>query len=369
MKLKCSTKQLSSALHTVSRAVSMHTTLPVLNNVLLQAEDSQLKLSATNLEMSITKEISCEVRMQGNTTAPAQLLTEFVSALPTDELELELDTDNQIMHAFSEGYDTHIHCIESSEFPDLNEIPIESVCQVSANALFDAINKVLIAVASDDPRPVLMGVLFNFAEEKLVLAASDSHRLAQSIVNVENNTTSTTLIVPGKTLVEVPRALRGEDETVNIAFSQERRLIAFTSGSTCVRSRLIEGVYPNYEKLIPSSFTAKVLVERKNLERSLKIVSLFAKDKHVVRIKTKPGKVILSAITNEIGDSTAEIPAQVDGEELIIGFNAKYLLDMLSAVEEDKVYLGLVEGENPSCMWPYDHKDYIYILMPVRLTV
>jgi DNA polymerase III subunit beta len=371
LRLTCQPSTLGHALQTVSRAISTRTTLPILNNILLETTSEGLALTATNLEIGIRKIVPAEVQEEGSTTAPARLLTDFVGSLPDESLDMTLDVATQTLGVRCGRFDTHIKCIDADEFPpgprpeegDRLTIPLEG--------LLRAIEQTQMAASTDEARPVLTGELLIIAGTGLTLVATDGHRLA------ERRLTATTadelearLIVPARALAELPRAFRGEAGDVEVLVSKARNQVFFRAGSSEVTSRLIDGQYPNYSQVIPSKSSTVIRVATAELTQTVKAVSLFARDSaNVIRIRAQAGSLVLSATTNEVGDSRAELDANVDGPEVQIAFNARYVLDALGVVERDQVELKFDGPLSPGLITAPNGEDYLYVIMPVRVAM
>jgi DNA polymerase III subunit beta len=371
LKLTCQPSTLSQALQIVSRAISTRTTLPILNNVLLETTGEGLALTATNLEIGIRKLVPAEITDEGSTTVPARLLTDFVSTLPDQDLELSLDESTQTLSLRCARFDTHVKCIEAEEFPpgprpdegDRLTIPLEE--------LLSAIEQTQMAASTDEARPVLTGVLLHVDSKGQTLAATDGHRLAVRQLGAQaNGDLDARLIVPARALAELPRAFRGESGDVEVIVSKARNQIFFRAGTSEVTSRLIDGTYPNYAQVIPSKSSTKIKVPTAELAQTVRAVSLFARDSaNVIRLRSETDGLVLSATTNEVGDSRAEMSATVDGSDIQIAFNARYILDALQVVGEDTVEL-LFDGPlSPGLIRPPDSERYLYVIMPVRVAM
>ncbi|HLQ61879.1 MAG TPA: DNA polymerase III subunit beta [Candidatus Acidoferrales bacterium] len=371
MKLTCQPSILSQALQVVSRAISSRTTLPILNNILLETTSEGLALTATNLEIGIRKVVAAEVETEGGTTAPARLLTDFVSTLPDKDLELVLDKSTQTLNLRCANFDTHIKCIEAEEFPpgprpdegDRLEIPIEE--------LLSAIEQTQMAASTDEARPVLTGVLLHLEAGQQTLAATDGHRLAvRKLQAAGANGLEARLIVPARALAELGRVFKGEPGPVEVIVSKARNQVFFRAGMSEVTSRLIDGTYPNYSQVIPSKSSTSIKLATNDLTQTVRAVSLFARDSaNVIRLRTQPGSLILTATTNEVGDSRAELDASVDGAEIQIAFNARYILDALSVLGVEQVELRFDGPLSPGLMRPPGSDQYLYVIMPVRVAM
>jgi DNA polymerase-3 subunit beta len=371
LKVTTQPSTLSQALQTVSRAISTRTTLPILNNILLETTADGLALTATNLEIGIRKLVPAEISGEGATTAPARLLTDFISTLPDQDLELTLDEPTQTLNLRCARFDTHVKCIEAEEFPPGPRPDEGDRLSIPLDELLAAIEQTQMAASSDEARPVLTGILFHVDAQGQTLAATDGHRLAVRKLSASAaGELDVRLIVPARALAELPRAFRGESGEVEVIISKARNQIFFRAGSSEVTSRLIDGTYPNYSQVIPSKSSTRIRVATAELSQTVRAVSLFARDSaNVIRIKAESEGLVLSATTNEVGDSRAEIEAEVEGSEIQIAFNARYVLDALQVAGVDQVEL-LFDGPlSPGMIRPADSDRYVYVIMPVRVAM
>jgi DNA polymerase-3 subunit beta len=371
LKLTCQPSTLSQALQIVSRAISTRTTLPILNNILLETTAEGLALTATNLEIGIRKVVAAEIAEEGSTTVPARLLTDFVGTLPEKDLELALDQPTQTLSLKCARFDTHVKCIEAEEFPPGPRPDEGDRLTIPLDELLAAIEQTQMAASTDEARPVLTGVLLHIDGSGQTLAATDGHRLAVRKLQARGgNDLEARLIVPARALAELPRAFRGESGEVEVIVSKARNQIFFRAGSSEVTSRLIDGTYPNYTQVIPTKSSTTVKVSTAELTQTVRAVSLFARDSaNVIRLKTETGGLVLSATTNEVGDSRAEVNAEVEGSDIQIAFNARYILDALAVAAEDQVEL-LFDGPlSPGLIRPPGSDQYLYVIMPVRVAM
>jgi DNA polymerase-3 subunit beta len=310
------------------------------------------------------------------------LLTDFVSTLPDEPLEMSLDTSTQTLSLRCARFDTHVKCIEAEEFPpgpkpdegDRLEIPLEE--------LLMAVEQTQMAASTDEARPVLTGVLLHIEPEAAAkvagdkapgqtLAATDGHRLAvRKLEAVGSNGLDARLIVPARALAELGRAFRGESGKVELIVSKARNQVFFRAGTSEVTSRLIDGTYPNYSQVIPSKSSTRIRVPTAELTQTVRAVSLFARDSaNVIRLKAQGSTLLLSATTNEVGDSKAEVNAKVDGSEIQIAFNARYILDALSVLGSDEVELQFDGPLSPGLIRTPESDDYLYVIMPIRVAM
>jgi len=375
MKLTCSPEALTHALQVVSRAVSPRTTLPILNNVLLETSPEGLKLTATNLEIGIVNHVDAEIAAEGSVTLPAKILTEFVAQLHDDKLDMELDTATQTLTVKCGPYhDVKIKGIGANEFPPLPAREDGLKLVIDQADLLPAIEQTVVAASSDDGRPVLTGVLTQLEGEKLTLAATDGHRLAVKVIKATSEGEvgedgANSVIIPARALTELSRVLKG-DGTVEMWLGRSRNHVFFTVPGVEVMSRLIEGTYPNYSQVIPEQSNTTITVSTKDLHERTRGVSIFARDSaNVVRIKTEAGEIAISANTSEVGSSEASVSAEIEGADIQIAFNSRYLLDVLALIGSDKVAMGFNGPLSPGVVKPAGKDDYTYVIMPVRVAM
>jgi DNA polymerase III subunit beta len=371
LRLTCQPNTLGQALQTVSRAISTRTTLPILNNILLETTNEGLSLTATNLEIGIRTVVAAEISDEGSTTAPARLLTDFVSSLPDEELQMDLDAGTQTLGVRCGRFDTHIKCIEADEFPPAPRPDDGDRLTIPLEGLLRAVEQTQMAASTDEARPVLTGELLHIQGSSLLLVATDGHRLAERRLSASAaDDLDARLIVPARALVELPRAFRGGSGQVEVLVSSARNQVFFRAGPSEVNSRLIDGTYPNYSQVIPSKSSTVVKVSTAALTQTVRAVSLFARDSaNVIRLRAQSGSLLLSATTNEVGDSRAELDAAVEGPEVQIAFNARYVLDALSVIDCDQVELRFDGPLSPGLISQPSSEDYLYVIMPVRVAM
>jgi DNA polymerase-3 subunit beta len=369
MKCTVSPSALGAALSLVSRAVSPRSTLPILSNVLLETTDSGLRLSATNLDLTITATVEAEVEDEGRTTVPARLLTDYVASLAEAPCHIELDPQSQVLRLRCGSHRTNIHGIDAVEFPPLPTRDAETTVELDAADLEAAIGQTALAASGDEARPVLTGVLLQLDGDRLTLAATDGHRLAVRTLPIEKGPEqAVSVIVPARHLAEVARAVNAGRPRVEVTLSGARNQLFFSMRDVEISSRLIEGNYPNSTQVIPAESTTKVTLPATTLLRETRTASVLAKDAaNVVRFSTHEGTLTLTTQTAEVGDDEAPLTAEVNGDDVQIAFNAKYVLDALGVVDAEKVELAFNGPLSPGVIRPVGRDDYLYIVMPVRV--
>ena len=365
MLLSCDQKDLLAALATVSKAVNLNSTLPVLNNILLKAENKRLTFAATNLEIAITASIKAEIKNEGALTVPARLFTNYVGLLPAGKVELQNKEglDLQIKAAKSQ---TRIKGISSDEFPLIPQVKKEISLTLSAEDLLAAINQVAFSAARDMVRPVLAGVHLRANKKEIRLAATDSYRLSEKIlIPATALSKDVSIIIPARTVQELARILEKGKEPVELDVSSNQ--VLFTYKGIELASRLIEGSYPDYEQIIPRKHITTISAKTEELATAVKRVNLFTKDSHSVKlIVTKDKELKILSDSTQIGEEEAEVSATIAGVENSITLNANYLLEALTAVGGADVTLELGEKMVPAVLRPAKSKDYLHLIMPLK---
>jgi DNA polymerase-3 subunit beta len=373
MKLSCLQENLNRGLSIVGRAVATRTTLPITNNVLLAAEDGRLKLVATNLEMAISCWIGAKIEEEGSITVPARLLTEFVSSLPNDTITMNLSPQTKTLGLKCARFEARISGVDAKDFPPIPNIEDGITTKIEVEALRLGINQVVFAAATEESRPVLTGVDAQFEGSTLTLAAADGFRLAVLKVPITNSVSQKTeAIIPARTLAELNRLIGDQEETVDITLNPNKSQILFRLKSVELVSQLVQGTFPNYSQLIPKSYNTRVIVNRDDFLRATKTASIFARDgSGIVRLvvtpgsESNPGKIAVSARSEEIGDDVGEIDATVEGDDSKIAFNGKYLTDVLSVLKEAQVALETTSPSSPGLIRPVGADNYTHVVMPM----
>ena len=373
MKLSCLQENLNRGLSIVGRAVATRTTLPITNNVLLAAEGGRLKLVATNLEMAISCWIGAKIEEEGAITVPARLLTEFVSSLPNDTISISLSPQTKTLGLKCARFEARISGVDAKDFPPIPSIDDGVTTKIEVEALRQGINQVVFAAATEESRPVLTGVDAQFEGDSLTLAAADGFRLAVLKLPIANSVNPRTeAIIPARTLAELNRLIGDQEETVDITLNPNKSQILFRLKSAELVSQLVQGTFPNYSQLIPKSYTTRVIVNKDEFLRATKTASIFARDgSGIVRLvvtpgsESHPGKISVSARSEEIGDDVGEIDATVEGDESKIAFNGKYLTDVLSVLKEAQVALETTNPSSPGLVRPVGADNYTHVVMPM----
>jgi DNA polymerase-3 subunit beta len=371
VKLSVMQENLARGLSVVSRAVSNRSTLPVLANVLLKTEDAGLKLTATNLEIGITYWVPGKIETDGATTVPAKLLTDLVNSLPAgDRVDLELQTGD-VLHLRCGRFESHIKGIDADEFPAIGAAGERPTTRIAQNVLRQALAETAFAAASDEARPILTGVLARFEGDKLTLAAADNYRIAVKTIPILDAVPETSVVIPARALNELARVLADVDDPVEVVLAGGRNQILFHLDGIDLVSRLIDGQFPNYQQVVPTSHTTRAILDREELLRAVRPAALIAHESaNIVKLQVsadgEPG--ITVSANAEVGDHVGQVEASVEGDGTTIAFNARYLADVLTNVAADQFALELNGPLSPGVFKPIGDDQYIHVVMPVRTT-
>ena len=371
MKLSCLQENLSKGLGIVSRAVATRSTLPITQNVLIATDQSRIKLAATNLEIAISCWLGAKIEEEGAITVPARLLTEFVNSLPNDKIDVALS--QRTLQLKCARFEARINGLDAQDFPPIPRVADGLDTKIEVKALRDGITQVTFAAATEESRPVLTGVQLEFDGEKLALAAADGFRLAvhnTTLLSAVKNKTA--IIVPARALNELGRFLADQEEPIEITVNQQKSQILFKLKNIEMVSQLIQGAFPNYSQLIPQSYVTRAVVDVAEFLRAIRMASIFARDgSGIVRlvvspgVELTPGKLNISARAEEVGDNVGEMDALIDGEAAKIAFNAKYLADVLSVLDEKQVALETTTSSSPGVLRPVGSDNYLHVVMPM----
>ncbi|NJL92836.1 MAG: DNA polymerase III subunit beta [Anaerolineae bacterium] len=374
MKVSVLQENLAKALSIVHRAVPSRPTLPVLNNVLVSTEDQRLKLAATNLDLGITCWIGAKVNEDGATTVPARTLLDLVNNLSPERVDLELNPRNQMLNLRCGGTTANIKCVDASEYPLIPEADTERGVTIPAEVFREMVSHVDFAAAKEDNRPVLTGIFTRFEDNLLTMAAADGYRLALRTAFLEVPVaTPTEIIIPARALTEVARIISEEDKHILVSLPEGRNQVMFHLTNVDVVASLIEGNFPDYEAIIPRSHTTTTQVYTNELLRACKRSEVFAKDSaNAARIMIKPsasgpGRVMVASRSQEKGDNEGLVDASVDGEEIEISFNIRYLLDVLAVIKEDQVVIETSGPAAPGVVRPAERDDFVHVIMPMSV--
>lgn len=372
MRFETTKAKLQDGLGTISGAVSSSSSLEVLEHVLLQAEEDKLKLKATDLELSLETSIDVNISQTGSCSVPAQKFQNLIQALPSSKTSVEFEVSNEQMDiTVSEtNANFQLPALPEDEFPDLPEPEEEELkFSIEAEELADRLRDTQFATSTDSTRGYLGGVLFELDREDLTLVATDSHRMALQEVNLEAEgapDSSTSILIPVKGIRELVKTM---PEDARVRVTSDGNLVEFNFGSTRLISRLIDEEFPDYQRVIPEEYEQRIELSTARLLDAVKRVTLLA-DEKTKRLMLEFGtdELTLKAEDTEEGAGEEKISIDYGGEKISIAFNGEYLADVLKHVPDDEIYLDLISSDSPGTFRPMERNDYLYIVMPMRLS-
>ena len=372
MKFTCLQENLSRALATVGRAVSAKSTLPVTQNVLLSAEQSMLKITATDLSISMTTWIGAQVEEEGAVTVPARLLNDFVNSLPAEVIEVEMKAKPIGVHIKCMSFESNISGTKAEDFPPIPTVDEGLTVKMEPDVLREAIKRVAFAAASDISRPVLTGVKVDISGDEVKFAAADGFRLAVYTTTLaEASVEDAGFIVPARVLNEIERLLARQETPMEFMVTPSGNQALFRVADVEIVSSLIPGNFPNYENLIPSSYTTRAVLNSQEFLRATKTASIFAREGNdIIRLQVAggeedgPGHLAVSSRSEEVGNNEGRLAAAVEGKDGKIAFNSRYLLDVLGVLGGD-IAAEMSSPSSPGVIRPIEGDDYIHVVMPM----
>jgi len=364
MKFSVSKEKLLAGLQTVQNVVSTRTTLPILSNVLLQADGDQVRLTTTDLDVGVSGAITAQIEKPGATTLPARRLANIVRELPAAEIQIEVDSKNVASIRCGQSF-FKILGLPEEEFPPLPKFDDTRTFTISQQLLRDALKKTSYAISTDETRYVLNGILFSFKENKLTLVATDGRRLALVDLEIEfPRSQEVDIIVPTKAVTELGRLL-GDEGDVRLSVGENQ--VAFQIGDTLLASKLIEGNYPNYRQVIPGEAKERVTLERELFFNAVHRVSLLSSEKsNSVKLIFTKNNIEIAANTPDVGEARESLAVAYKGREFSIAFNPEFLQAPLRALPNDEVYLDLIDEMSPGVI--KIQSPFLYVLMPMRIS-
>ncbi len=370
MKFTCNTKDIASAVGAASKVVNVHTTVPILSNVLLTAADGKIAVRATDLELTLEHAFPAEVGEGGAVTVPAKLFSSYLANLAPGMLELTGTPTRASVKCERSNYD--FNALPPDEYPPLPSASKSAQFTVTGKRLRDGINSTIFAASNEEARgAVLMGTLIEIEGRNLTMVATDGYRLAKWQTTMDEGISgSERFIVPSRALAEVARNLGGGEAIAVSALGAQNNQLAFSSGDVAITVRLVDGQYPNYGQVIPAKFDRQIVVNTQALIASLKRAELVAGDRaSMVKIAISNQTLIVTASSDISGNAYEELEVEQTGEDLTIAFNARYLLDVLNHVDGERAVMEFLGPLSPAAirpLQPVDGEQQLYVLMPLR---
>src|SRR5579884_1675002 len=355
--------ELAAKLSVVARGVSTRTAVLVLGGIQLRAEGGRLHLAATDMEVSLRAALDAQVADEGTVVVPGRLLLDIARSLPDSEVTIEHRPEEAVAVVTAGSATYRLHTYAAEDFPRLPDVDAVALHAIDRDALAETIARVGRSASRDESRPVLTGILVRFEPGKVVMAATDSYRLAVKETPVDGSLPELEAIIPARALQELTRIAAGSDE---VQLGMLENHVVFGADGTWLTTRRIDGQFPNYRQLLPEQFEHELTLPREELLEVVRRVSLMAQRNSPLRLRFADGELTVSAVTQDVGEAREALPAPYTAEAMEIGFNAEFLRDGLESVDSQTLHLKLISPLRPAVL-EGDTPDYTYLIMPIRL--
>lgn len=381
MKALCTTENLKKGILIAEKIIGKNLTLPILSNILLEAEKGGLKVSATNLEIGLVTKIRAKIEKEGKIAVPGRIIGGILSQLE-DGSQITLEEKNSILKMLYNGNSAAIKGMDAKDFPIIPKPESKFLFEISASEMQKKAGNVLAAAATSDTRQELTGAHLELGETKITLAATDSFRLSEAVIKLDKAKVTedykkylaknSAVIVPARTLSEIIRAISAEDENVKVYLAENQ--IFFETADVLFVSRLIDGKYPEYKQVVPKEFSLNMIVKKEDLLKAARLAGVFSDSKsREVRLKIDggKGKIMVFAESVESGEGAWSVDFQSDTKsDLEVAFNNRFLLDGLNSISTEEIYIGANDAFGPVMLREVvagkPQLDYFHIIMPIR---
>jgi DNA polymerase-3 subunit beta len=363
LRITVSKDELVSSLGVVSRAVSTRTSVQILSGILVEAQGSELRLAATDMELSLRATAPAEIAGDGAIVLPGKTFADIARLLPAGEVEIEHKPAESVVHVTAGSASYTLNTFNPEDFPRLQELDAVQTFTVDRESLLETIQRVARAASRDESRPVLTGILVSFAGGKLVMAATDSYRLAVKETELSGSVPELEAIVPSRALQELAR-IAGSGDTVAVGVHENQ--VVFATDDFWLTTRRIDGQFPNYRQLLPEQFEHELTLPRQELLEVVRRASVMIQRATPLQLRFAEGELTVIARTHDVGESQESMPVAFSGETLEIGFNADFLRDGLESMDGDDVRLKLISPLRPAVIQG-EGDDFTYLVMPIRL--
>src|SRR4051794_12104315 len=363
LRITVSKDELVQALGVVSRAVSTRTSVQILSGILLEASGSELRVAATDMELSLRATVAAQIDGDGSLVLPGKTLVDIARLLPSDEVTIEHKPSESVVHVTAGSASYTLHTYNPEDFPRLPDVTAVQTFPVDRESLLETIHRVARALSRDESRPVLTGILVQFAGGTLTMAATDSYRLAVKETELNSKAPDLEAIVPGRALTEVARIATAGD-TVDVGVHENQ--VVFGTEGIWLTSRRIDGQFPNYRQLLPEQFEHELTLPRAEVLEVVRRASVMIQRATPLQLRFAEGELTVIARTHEVGESKESMPVGFSGDTLEIGFNADFLRDGLESVDGDDIRFKLISPLRPAVLQG-DGDEFTYLVMPIRL--
>src|SRR5438874_4647464 len=363
LRISLSRDELASRLAVVARGVSTRTAVLVLGGIQLRAEAGRLNLAATDMELSLRASVEASVDGEGTAVVPGRLLLDIARSLPAGDVTIEHRPDEAVVVVTAGSANYRLHTYSAEDFPRLPDVEALPLHSVDRDVLVETVARVGRSASRDESRPVLTGILVRFEPGKVVMAATDSYRLAVKETPMDAALPELEAIIPARALQELSRIAGAADE---VQLGLHDNHVVFGADGVWLTTRRIDGQFPNYRQLLPEQFEHEVVLPREEALEVVRRVSLMAQRNSPLRLRFADGELTVSAITQDVGEAKESLPAPYTADPLEIGFNAEFLRDGLESIVSDSVKFKLISPLRPAVL-EGESDDYVYLIMPIRL--
>ena len=368
MHFVCEKEKILKGINSVINGVSNKTTMPILEGILIQTNDREIKLTSYDLEIGIEYILEANIKEQGNTVVNAIMFSEIIRKLPNAEIQIKIN-DNNLLEIECEGSLYKLATMNPEEFPELPKISIDNSVSLEQTVLKNMIRKTIFSVSTEENRPIFTGSLFEVVDNKLNVVAVDGYRMAIKNKDVEEQN-DFSCVIPGKTLNEVNKIISDSFDPIKVGIARNQAL--FEMENCKIVTRLLDGEFLKYSNAIPKNWETRIKVNKNMIQNCFERVLLISassiekEKKYPVKINIEVGKVTISC-SNQTGDAKEEIFVDTEGKDLEIGFNPRFFLDALKAIDDEEVYIEFGTNRSPCIIKPIDDGDYIYMILPIKM--
>ncbi|MDR3588727.1 MAG: DNA polymerase III subunit beta [Negativicutes bacterium] len=367
MKLSCQKDQLQHAVQTVQKAIATKTPLPILTGIYFEARENELQLQATDYEIGISCTISAAVEEPGAVVLSGKYFQEMVRRLPGETVNISSSQEDRTIKITSNNAQFNLLSLPPEEFPVLKPVSSENILLVKDTVLRELIKKTVFACASDEARPIFTGGLLEVEDAEIRMVATNTHRLALKREKLDESKNNVKMIIPSKILNELARLLGNEDPQ-DVTLSWQKNQVGIAYDNVFINSRLIEGQFPDYKKVIPPTYSTTIKINTDQFLDAVERVSLLAREGeyNVVKFSFQKDSVIITSNNPDVGKAYETVPAEKNGNDVEIAFNAKYVSDILKNIDSQELLFSLNTSLSPAHLKPWDDDNYTYIITPVR---
>ena len=365
MKIVCTQENLKNGLIIVGKIVSQNNTLPILNNILFKTENGLLKISSTNLEIAITTYVRCKIEEPGEIALPCKLFIDLVNNLPNKNISLTQEGNE--LKIETENYETKIKTLPADDLPQIPQNETDLSFLINPEEFKNALEKVVHSASTNQTQLEICGVLFSLSDNKVKFVATDRYRLSEKIMYLKHSGVTKEVIVPAKTVFEICRLAGSEKKDMSVFLGSSQ--IVFNLGETMLLSRVIDGQYPDYNQIIPTTYNTKIVTNKKNLINALKTSGVFSQSSGSVNFSFSKQKqtVSLNTESSDLGKSLIELPSEITGEDGSMILNFRYLLDCLQVILGEKIIFKIINDSSPTVISSDEENGYLYLVMPIKL--